>query len=388
MEISKSILYVGVDDHELDLFEGQFIIPEGVSYNSYIIEDEKITVMDTVDDNATDEWLVNVENVLKGRKPYYLVLSHVEPDHSASIGAFIEKYPDTIIVGNTNTFKFVSQFYGGEFEIPEEKKLVVKEKDTLELGTHKLTFMMATMVHWPEVMVSFEETDKVLFAADGFGKFGAIDTYDGDWACEARRYYFNIVGKYGMNVQMLLKKVAEYDIQTICPLHGPVLNENLGYYLNLYDTWSKYEPENEGILIAYATMHGNTKKAAEKLAEIIKSKSDVKVVVSDVARDDLAEVIEDAFRYDRMVVCAPTYNTGLNPKMEDLLRHLAGYAYQNRKVGIIENGTWAPQAGNKMKEIIKTMKDIKLLEPMVTIKSSLKEENMEALNALADALLR
>lgn len=382
--VTDSVKYVGVQDYDLDLFEGQYIIPNGVAYNSYVILDDKIAVMDTVDIRARDEWLGNLSEVLSGRNPDYLVVQHMEPDHSASIKAAAEKYPQMKIVGNKRTFDMIDRFFDMDLE---GRTLTVKEGDTLDLGHRKLTFVLAPMVHWPEVMVSYESSEKILFAADGFGKFGALDT-DEDWDCEARRYYFNIVGKYGAQVQALLKKASALDIQTICPLHGPILKEDLGHYIDLYDTWSKYEPEDKGVFIAYASIYGNTKKAAEKLGEILTEKGVEKVSIADLARDDWAECVEDAFRYDRLVIASPTYDGGIFTPAEEFINHLKAKTYRNRKVGIIENGTWAPSAGQKIKAAMESLKDIEVLEPIVTVKSSVKEDTIEQLNALAEALLR
>ncbi len=381
--ITDTIQYAGVDDKTIDLFESQYVVPNGVSYNSYVIIDDKIAVMDSVDARAEKEWFDNLDNILGGRLPDYLVVSHLEPDHAGNIQKFMEKYPQAQIVVNAKSLSMLPQFFTLDMS---GRSVVVKEGDELNLGAHTLTFVMAPMVHWPEVMVSYEKTEKVLFAADAFGKFGALDT-DEDWACEARRYYFNIVGKYGMQVQALLKKAAAFNIQIICPLHGPVLMENLDYYLGKYQTWSSYEPEDKGILIAHASIHGNTKAAAEKLAELLQKKGAEKVVVSDLARDDMAEVIEDAFRYDRLVLAAATYDAGVFPCMESLLAHLKSKNYQKRTVGIIENGSWAPMAGKVMKESLSQMKEITILEPMVTIKSTLNETSEAQLEQLAQALL-
>ena len=382
--ISDAVKYIGVDDHDIDLFESQYEVPDGVSYNSYVIIDEKIAVMDTADARVSERWFANLDEALGGRIPDYLVVSHMEPDHAANIGKFLQKYPDAQIVGNAKTFGMIPQFF--EVELPEERKVVVKEGDELSLGEHTLVFVMAPMVHWPEVMVEYEKKEKILFSADGFGKFGALDVEDDDWVCEARRYYFNICGKYGVQVQALLKKAAALDIATICPLHGPILKENLGYYIGLYDTWSKYEPENKGILVAYASIHGNTAAAAKAFAERLKAAGEEKVSVMDLSRDDMAEAVEDAFRYDRMVLACATYDGGLFPCMEDFLNHLAAKNYQKRKVGLIENGSWAPMAGKKMREILERMKDVEVLEPVVTVKSTLKAENDEAMEALQKAL--
>lgn len=380
--ISDAVKYIGVDDKTIDLFESQYVVPEGVSYNSYLIMDEKVALMDTVDVRGMQEWEKNLTETLDGRKVDYLVIQHLEPDHAGSIGRLLELYPEVTLVGNAKTFAMLPQFFDID---PDVKKLTVAEGDTLSLGSHMLTFVMAPMVHWPEVMVSYESTEKILFSADGFGKFGALDAEDEEgWACEARRYYFNIVGKYGAPVQALLKKAANLDIQMICPLHGPVLKENLGYYIGLYDTWSSYRPENKGVLIAYASIHGNTAKVAETFAEMLRARGVEKVVVSDLAREDMAEVIEDAFRYDRMVVAGASYDGGVFPCMQDFLHHLQSKAYQNRTVGMIENGSWGPTAGRTMKAILETMKNVTIVDPMVTIKSTMKEADIPALEALAD----
>ena len=384
--ISDSIVYVGVDDKNIDLFESQYVVPNGVSYNSYVILDDKITIMDTVDRRGTEGWLANLKETLGDKKPYYVVVSHLEPDHAGNLKTLLDLYPDIKVIGNPKTFTMIAQFF--DVDLSDDRKVVVGEGDTVNLGTHTLQFFMAPLVHWPEVMVTYESSEKILFSADGFGKFGALSlTENEDWACEARRYYFNIVGKYGIPVQTLLKKAAGLDIATICPLHGPILTENLGYYLDLYNTWSSYEPESKGILIAYASIHGNTGKAAEKLAEILRSKGAEKVVVSDLAREDMAEVIEDAFRYDRMIVAAASYDGGVFPCMQDFLHHLQNKAYQNRKVGIVENGSWGPTAARTMKAILEPMKNITIVDPVVTIKSTLKESDIPNLEALADAML-
>lgn len=380
--ISESIKYIGVDDRETDLFEGQYIIPNGVSYNSYVIFDEKIAVMDTVDKIATDKWVENLEKALNGKAPDYLVISHMEPDHASNVKLFAEKYPNAKLVGNAKTFAYMPQFFNLNVD---DRKVVVKEGDTLELGQHTLTFIMAPMVHWPEVMVAYDSKDKVLFSADGFGKFGALDA-DEDWTCEARRYYFNIVGKYGAQVQALLKKTASLDIQTICPLHGPILNENLSYYIDKYDIWSSFRPEDKGVMIAYGSMHGNTKQAALELKALLEERGVQKVAVADLTRNDMAEAIEDAFRYDRLVVACPTYDGALFPAVEDFLYHLKIKNYQSRRVALIENGTWAPMAGKKMKEYFEGMKNITLCDTVVTVKSTLNETSAEQLKALADEL--
>lgn len=385
--ISDAIRYIGVDDTTIDLFESQYVVPAGVSYNSYVILDEKVALMDTVDARGMEEWEKNLLETLDGRSVDYLVLHHLEPDHAGSIGRLIELFPNVTLVGNAKTFAMLPQFF--ETETDGLEKVTVKEGDTLSLGAHTLTFVMAPMVHWPEVMVSYESTEKVLFSADGFGKFGALSlTKDDDWACEARRYYFNIVGKYGNPVQALLKKAAALDIATICPLHGPILTENLSYYIGLYDTWSKYEPENPGILVAYASIHGNTAEAAEHLAELLCQKGAEKVVVSDLAREDMAEVIEDAFRYDRMVLCAASYDGGAFPCMQDFLHHLQAKAYQKRTIGLVENGSWAPCAAKAMREVVDTFKDVTVVEPVVTIRSKRKAADEEAFVALAEAMTR
>ncbi|MDD7642528.1 MAG: FprA family A-type flavoprotein [bacterium] len=381
--ISENIIYIGADDKTLDLFESQYIVPNGVSYNSYLILDEKIAIMDTVDARATDEWFANLENALAGRTPDYLVVSHMEPDHAANIAKAAEKYPDMKIVANAKTFPMMKQFFGTDFA---GRNVTVAEGDTLSLGSHTLTFVMAPMVHWPEVMVAYESTEKILFSADGFGKFGALDTEE-DWACEARRYYFNIVGKYGVQVQALLKKAAGLDIQMICPLHGPILKENLGYYIDKYNTWSSYAPEDKGIFVASASIHGNTKAAAEKLVEKLQAKTDLKVAFTDLTRDDLAEAVEDAFRYDRLVVCCPTYDGGLFPVMEDFLHHLKAKNYQKRTVGFVENGTWAPVSGKQMRALFEGMKEIRQLDSTVTIRSTLNADSEAQMDALVEALL-
>ena len=381
--VSDAVKYIGVDDKTIDLFESQYVVPNGVSYNSYVIMDEKIAVMDTVDKRGTEEWLGNLEAELGDRTPDYLVVQHMEPDHAGSVKILADKYPSMQLVANAKTFTMMEQFFDMDLT---DRKVVVKEMDTLSLGAHTLTFVMAPMVHWPEVMVSYESTEKILFAADGFGKFGALDA-DEDWTCEARRYFINIVGKYGAQVQALLKKAATLDIAMICPLHGPILKENLGYYIEKYDTWSSYRPEDKGILVAYASIHGNTRAAVEEFAAMLEAKGAEKVVVTDLARDDMAEAIEDAYRYDRLVVACPTYDGSVFPCMEDFLYHLKIKNFQNRKVGIIENGSWAPQSGKLMTAYFEGMKDITLVGEKVTIKSSLKEDSRKALEALADAMV-
>ncbi len=382
--ISNDIIYIGADDKEIDLFESQYNVPNGISYNSYFIKDEKNVIMDTIDKRKTDEWLTNLENALAGENPDYLVISHLEPDHAYNIELLARKYPEMKLIGNDKTFAFLPQF----FDIPnlEERKIVVKEGDEISIGKHTLQFFMAPMVHWPEVMVTYEKTEKIVFSADGFGKFGSLDTEE-DWDCEARRYYFNIVGKYGLQVQALLKKLATLEVKMICPLHGPILKENLAHYIEKYDIWSSYQPENDGILIAYASIHGNTADAVRELAKMLEEKGAKKVVLTDLARDDMAEAIEDAFRYDKMIVAASSYNFGVFPPMEQFLNHLAGKNYQNRKIGIVENGTWAPTAGKCMREILETMKDVKICETQVTIRSRLNEESRAKLEELAGEIL-
>ena len=382
--ISDSIKYIGVDDTTLDLFESQYIVPNGVSYNSYIILDEKVAVMDTVDARKTDEWFSNLTNTLNGRTVDYIVISHLEPDHAANIQMLAEKYPQAKLVLSAKAKAMLPQFF--DIADLDSRCMAVAEGEELSLGSHTLKFFMAPMVHWPEVMVEYETTEKVLFSADGFGKFGALSA-DEDWACEARRYYFNIVGKYGAPVQALLKKAATLDIQTICPLHGPILKENLGYYIGKYMTWSSYEPEDEGVLVACASIHGNTKKAAEKMVEILKGKG-IKVAFTDLTRDDMAEAIEDAFRYSKLVIAAASYDGGVFPPMEDFLNRLGHKAYQKRKVGIIENGSWAPVAAKSMKAILDTMKDLTICDTVVSIKSTMKDADVAAMNALADELLK
>ena len=383
--ISDAIRYIGVDDRDIDLFESQYVVPEGVSYNSYVILDEKIAVMDTVDARGMEGWEDKLLQTLNGKKPDYLIISHLEPDHAGSIGRMVELFPEVKLVASAKAIAMLPQFF--EDRLDAQEKIAVKEGEELSLGTHTLVFYMAPMVHWPEVMVTYESSEKILFSAVGFGKFGALDYEDPEgWACEARRYYFNIVGKYGAPVQALLKKAAGLDIQTICPLHGPVLNENLGYYIGLYDTWSSYKPEDKGVLVAYASIHGNTAKAAQKFAEMLRAKGVEKVSVMDLSRDDMAEVVEDAFRYDRMVLAAASYDGGVFPCMQDFLHHLQSKAFQNRTVGIIENGTWGPTAGRTMKGILETMKNITIVEPMVTIRSAMKESDLPAMEALADVI--
>ena len=384
--ISDTIKYIGVDDLDIDLFESQYVVPEGMSYNSYLIDDEKIAIMDTADRRKGDEWKANLKAALNGRQPDYLVAHHMEPDHSALIAWMLETYPGLQLVCSAQAAKMLSNFFEG-FNF-EGRVMTVKEGDTLSLGKHELKFITAAMVHWPEVIMSYDSTDKVLFSADGFGKFGALVNETDDWACEARRYYFNICGKYGIQVQNVLKKAAAIDIQTICPLHGPVLKgEALAEAVKLYDTWSKYEPESEGILIAYASIHGGTAVAAERLAEILNKKGAKKVVVSDLSRSDMAEVIEDAFRYPTVVVAASSYDGGVFPVMHDFLYHLQIKNYQKRRFGIVENGSWAPSAGKVMRSMIEGLKDCEIVEPMVTIRSRMKSADEAQLEQLADSLL-
>lgn len=382
--ISKAIQYIGVDDTTLDLFESQYIVPNGVSYNSYVILDEKTAVMDTVDARKTEEWFANLEQALAGRTVDYLIISHLEPDHSSNIKKLADKYPSATLVLSAKAKAMLPQFF--DIDNLEERSLAVKEGDTLNLGEHELTFIMAPMVHWPEVMVEYESTEKILFSADGFGKFGALCNEE-DWACEARRYYFNIVGKYGAPVQTLLKKAATLDIQMICPLHGPILKDNLGYYIDKYNTWSSYQPEDKGVLVACASIHGNTKAAAEKMVEILKSKGAAKVAFTDLSRDDMAEAIEDAFRYDKLVLAAASYDAGVFPPMEDFLNRLSHKAFQNHKVAIIENGSWAPTAARTMKSMLDGMKNLTVCENTVTILSTMKEKDVAAMEQLADELL-
>ena len=382
--VTERIKYIGVDDTTIDLFESQYIVPNGISYNSYLITDEKMAIMDTVDLRKSDDWWANLEEALEGRTPDYLIVQHMEPDHAGNIAKALEKYPDMKVVASAKAIQMMPQFF--EDTDFNGRTIAVKEGDTLSLGEHTLQFFMAPMVHWPEVMVTYDQQDKVLFSADGFGKFGAL-AHEEDWACEARRYYFNICGKYGAQVQALLKKAATLDIACICPLHGPILKENLGYYIGLYDTWSKYEVETEGVFIAYASIHGGTKKAAEKMAEILRAKGAPKVSIADLCRDDMAEAVEDAFRMDKLIVAAASYDADVFPPMYDFLHHLKLKAYQKRRVGIIENGSWAPCAGRVMKGMLETMKDIEIVEPMVTIRSAMKQGDIPALEALADAML-
>ncbi len=383
MQITDDIKYIGVNDHDIDLFEGQYTVENGMAYNSYVIIDEKIAVMDTVDTNFEEEWLNNLKAVLSDRTPDYLIVQHMEPDHSASIDAFVKAYPETVIVASAPAFTMMKQFFGTDYA---DKRQVIKEGDSLSLGAHTLQFIAAPMVHWPEVMVTYDTKDKVLFSADGFGKFGALDA-DEDWACEARRYYFGIVGKYGMQVQNLLKKAAALDIQIICPLHGPVLKENLEYYVNLYQTWSSYGVESEGIMIAYTSVYGNTKKAAGLLAEKLTEKGCPKVVVADLAREDMAECVEDAFRYGKLVLATTTYNTEMFPFMREFIDELISHNYQKRTIALMENGSWAPMAAKAMRARLEGCKDITYTENTVQIRSALTEENIAQIEALADELM-
>ena len=384
MIISNDIFYVGVNDHDIDLFECQYEVENGMAYNSYVIIDDKIAVMDSVDKHFKDEWLDNIDQVLKGRTPDYLIVQHMEPDHSANIVSFVEKYPNVQIVSTAKSFVMMKQFFKNDFE---DQRIVVKEKDTLELGKHTLTFIMAPMVHWPEVMVTYDSQDKVLFSADGFGKFGALDVEE-DWACEARRYYFGIVGKYGMQVQALLKKAATLDIQTICPLHGPILTDNLDYYLGLYQTWSSYGVESDGVMIAYSSVYGHTKEAVALLAEKLKEAGCVKVAVNDLAREDMAEVVEDAFRYGKIVFATTTYNADIFPCMKEFIHHLTEKNFQKKTVAFIENGSWAPVATKVMKAMMEKCKNLNYLENNVTILSALSDENIEKIGLLAQELMK
>ncbi len=382
MKIADGIKHIGVNDHEVDLFEGQYEVPNGMAYNSYVILDEKIAVMDTVDVHFGDEWLANMEAVLEGRTPDYLVVQHMEPDHSACIMKFAEKYPEATVVGNAKTFAMMGQFFEG---VEELKKLIVKDKDTLELGEHVLTFVFAPMVHWPEVMVTYDSTAKVLFSADGFGKFGALDA-DEAWDCEARRYYIGIVGKYGPQVQKLLKTAATLEIEAICPLHGPVLTEDLGHYLEKYDIWSSYRAEDKGVFIAYTSVYGNTKKAAELLAKKLEEKGCPRVAIADLARDDMAECVEDAFRHECLIMATPTYNGDVFPFMKEFINHLTERNYQNRNVGFIENGSWAPTAKRVMLGMLEKSKNLTYFENNVTIKSAVKADTVDAIEALAEEI--
>ena len=384
MKVSKDIRYIGVNDHAIDLFEGQYIVPNGMAYNSYVILDEKIAVMDTVDRNFGDEWLQKLEAELGGRKPDYLIVQHMEPDHSANIARFMEVYPEAMVVASRMAFTMMKGYFGEDYA---DRRLIVGEGDKLSLGAHKLTFVTAAMVHWPEVIMTYDSTDKVLFSADAFGKFGALDVEE-DWACEARRYYIGIVGKYGPQVQALLAKAAGLDIQIICPLHGPVLTENLGYYINLYDIWSSYRPEDEGVLIAYTSIYGHTKDAVELLAEKLKEKGCPKVAMADLARDDMAEAVEDAFRYSKMVLATTTYNGDIFPFMKEFIHHLTERNYQNRMVGMIENGSWAPQAAKIMTRMLEESKNLTFAETTVKIMCAMNEMNKQQIEALADELVK
>lgn len=381
MQITNDIKYIGVNDHNVDLFEGRYVVPNGMAYNSYVIIDEKIAVMDTADAHFKDEWMANLKAALDGRNPDYLVVSHMEPDHSANIAEFLKEYPDAKVVATRMAFTMMGQFFGDDYA---SRRIVAAEGSTLKLGKHTLTFYTAPMVHWPEVMVTYDSTDKVLFSADGFGKFGALDAEE-DWACEARRYYIGIVGKFGPQVQALLKKASALDIAIICPLHGPVLTENLGYYIGLYNTWSSYGVESEGVVIAYTSVYGHTKEAALKLAKMLEDKGE-KVTVHDLARTDMAEAVEDAFRYGRLVLATTTYNTEIFPFMREFINHLTERGYCNRKVGIIENGSWAPMAAKVIKGMLEGSKNLEIVEPVVTIKSALNAASEEALARLADAI--
>lgn len=381
--ITNTIKYVGVDDTDIDLFESQYVVPNGVSYNSYVILDDKIAIMDSVDSRKYEQWIANVENALQGKKPDYLIVQHMEPDHAGSVAHIATRYPEMKIVASARAIDMLPQFFHDtDFT---GRTIAVKEAETLSLGNHTLQFFMAPMVHWPEVMVTYEQSEKVLFSADGFGKFGAL-CHDEEWACEARRYYFNICGKYGQPVQALLKKAATLNIAHICPLHGPVLSDNLGYYINLYDTWSKYEPEEKGVLIAYASIHGGTAVVAHKLAEMLHERGVEKVSVMDLCRDDMAEAVEDAFKYDRMVVAAASYDGDVFPPMHDFLHHLQLKNYQKRRVGIIENGSWSPCSGRIMRGMLEQMKAIDIVLPMVSIRSRIRPENQGDMDALADAM--
>ena len=384
MQITKDIHYIGVNDRDIDLFEGQYIVENGMAYNSYVIMDDQIAVMDTVDTHFGDAWMQNLKEVLNTRTPDYLIIQHMEPDHSANIDIFVKEYPDAVIVASAPAFTMMRQFFGTDYA---DRRQIIKEGDTLELGAHTLQFVAAPMVHWPEVMVTYDRLDKVLFSADGFGKFGALDA-DEDWACEARRYYFGIVGKYGMQVQNLLKKAAALDIQTICPLHGPILKENLEYYVNLYQTWSSYGVESEGVMIAYTSVYGNTKAAAELLAEKLTEKGCPKVVVSDLAREDMAECVEDAFRYGKLVLATTTYNTDMFPYMREFINELVERSYQNRTIALIENGSWAPMAAKSMRAKLENCKNITFTENNVQIRSAMTDENKAQIEALAEELCR
>ena len=384
MEITRDIHYIGVNDHEIDLFEGQYIVENGMAYNSYVITDDKIAVMDTVDTHFGGEWMQNLKEVLGTRTPDYLIVQHMEPDHSANIDVFAKVYPEAVIVASAPAFNMMKQFFGADYT---DRRQVIKEGDTLSLGTHTLQFIAAPMVHWPEVMVTYDSHDKVLFSADGFGKFGALDTEE-DWACEARRYYFGIVGKYGMQVQTLLKKASALDIRTVCPLHGPILKENIEYYVNLYQTWSSYGVESEGVMIAYTSVYGNTKAAAKLLADKLTEKGCPKVVVADLAREDMAECMEDAFRYGKLVLATTTYNAGMFPFMREFIDELVEHNYQNRTIALMENGSWAPMAAKSMRTRLESCKDITFAEHTVQIRSALNDESIAQIDALAEELCR
>lgn len=384
VNISKDIINIGASDNNLKIFENQYVLKNGMSYNSYVIKDEKNVIMDTIDEAVTDEWLKNLDKALDGDKPDYLVVSHMEPDHAYNIGLIAEKYPEMKIVGNQFTFNILSNFFDLDIS---NRKVLVKEGDVLDLGKHKLQFFMAPMVHWPEAMVSYEQTEKMLFAADAFGKFGSLDVEE-DWLDEARRYYIGIVGKYGMQVQALLNKAATLDIKTICPLHGPVLKENLRYYIDKYKTWSSYEPEEDGVLIACSSIYGNTLNAAEKMADILKKQGEKTVVIRNLTKDDWAECVADAFKYSKLVLASSSYNAGVFPPMEHFLGRLKERNYQKRKIGIIENGSWAPSAGNCMKNLLQGCKELEIIEPVITIKSRMKEENIKQMESLAEELLK
>ena len=384
MFITDDIRYVGVNDHNIDLFEGQYVVENGMAYNSYVIMDEQIAVMDTVDGNFTDEWLKNISDVIGDRKPSYLIVQHMEPDHSANVANFLDLYKDAKVVATAKAFVMMKQFFGTDYP---ERQIVVKEGDTLSLGAHTLTFVLAPMVHWPEVMVTYDSKDKVLFSADAFGKFGALDVEE-DWACEARRYYFGIVGKYGVQAQALLKKAAGLDIQTICALHGPILKENLGYYLDLYNTWSSYGVESEGVVIAYTSVYGNTKKAVELLADKLTALGCPKITVTDLARDDMAEAVEDAFRYGKLVLATTTYNGDIFPFMKTFIEHLTERGYRNRTIGLIENGSWAPTAAKTMLKMFEGSKNLTFTDTTVTIKSAVNTENEAQIAALAEELCK
>ena len=384
MKITDSVIYVGVNDHDIDLFEGQYVVPNGMAYNSYIVKGEKTAVMDSVDINFYSQWMANIKEALNGKAPDYIIIQHMEPDHSASINIFMQTYTETKIVASKQAFAMMKNFFGTDYP---ERQIIVGENDTLDLGGRTLTFVTASMVHWPEVIVTYDSKDKILFSADGFGKFGALDVEE-DWACEARRYYFGIVGKYGTPVQNLLKKAANFEIEKICPLHGPILTENLGYYLDLYNTWSSYGVESEGVVIAYTSVYGNTKKAVMKLADILKEKGCPKVAVTDLARDDMAEAVEDAFRYGKIVLATTTYNSDIFPFMRTFVDGLTERLYQNRTIGIIENGTWFPTAAKIIKGMLEKSKDITFTDTTVTIKSAMNEDNIKQLEALADELMK